>query len=85
MGALNKNLLSTGTKTLLNVASHPNVCFDVCECGNNALNLLVSLTEGMVYWKTPAISYIGDGICDIVFHGVRCTNFYEFLNNVGCY
>lgn len=83
LGALNKNLLSTGTKTLLNVVSHPDVCFDICECGNNVLNLLTSLTTGIVYWRTPAISYVGDGNCDIVFHDVRYTDFYKFLDDVG--
>ena len=35
LGALNKSMLSTGTKTLLNIIQHPDKCFNVCECGNN--------------------------------------------------
>lgn len=38
LGSLNKNLLSTGSKTLLNIVSDSSVCFDVCECGVNVLD-----------------------------------------------
>ena len=37
---VDKNQLSTGTKTLLNVLSNPALCFDLRECGDNALELL---------------------------------------------
>lgn len=33
--------LSTGTKTLLNISQHRDLCFDTIECGNNALTLLM--------------------------------------------
>lgn len=33
LGALNKSCLSTGTKTLLNIYSHPNKCFDDVSVG----------------------------------------------------
>lgn len=46
LGALYKQHLSTGTKTLLNVLNHPDKCFSTIECGYNALTLLMGFTEG---------------------------------------
>ncbi|MDE7307768.1 MAG: DUF4869 domain-containing protein [Lachnospiraceae bacterium] len=40
LGNLNKSMLSTETKTLLNIINHPDICFNVAECGNNALQFL---------------------------------------------
>ena len=42
---VDKNQLSTGTKTLLNVLSSPALCFDLRECGDNALELLPLITS----------------------------------------
>lgn len=73
---LSREYLSTGTKTLLNVLSHPNVCFNVAECGTNALKKLVTFNRGMVYW--PRISLMGfTGKCDIEVDG---TNFNNILD-----
>lgn len=83
LGALNKNMLSTGTKTLLNILKHPDKCFDVCECGNNALSLLPLIKEGNVYWECPAVSYSGNGECDIYYNGKHFNDFYSFLESVG--
>lgn len=41
-GSLRKDYLSSGTKTLLNIISHPDKCFDVCECGGNVLSFYQS-------------------------------------------
>lgn len=46
LGALFTDNLSTGTKTLLNIWQHRDLCFDTIECGNNALTLLMGFTEG---------------------------------------
>lgn len=46
LGALFTDNLSTGTKTLLNISQHRDLCFDTIECGNNALTLLMGFTEG---------------------------------------
>ena len=83
LGALNKNMLSTGTKTLLNIIHHPDKCFSVCECGNNVLSLLPLITDGCLYWSIPVVTYEGDPTCDIVCNGKRYNNFYEFLESVG--
>lgn len=83
LGALNKSMLSTGTKTLLNVLSHPDYCFSVCECSNNALSLLPLITEGSIYWRVPAVAYSGNPDCDIICDGVKYNDFYKFLESVG--
>ena len=84
LGALNKNMLSTGTKTLLNIEGHPEKCFNVCECGNNALSLLPLLKNGCIFWENPAVAYDGAKECDILLDGVaRYTDFYKFLEGVG--
>lgn len=83
LGALNKSMLSTGTKTLLNILEHPDICFDLCECGNNALSLLPLIRQGNVYWEYPAVAYDGDADCDICCRGRHFSNFYDFLESVG--
>ena len=83
LGALSKSLLSTGSKTLLNIISHPDVCFDVCECGNNALSILPLIKDGCIYWKTIKLPYRGTPDCDVLYHGKRYTDFYEFLEDAG--
>lgn len=83
LGALNKSMLSTGTKTLLNVLQHPDKCFDVCECGNNVLSLLPLITEGSIYWSISTVAYTGKPECDIVCNGKEYKDFYKFLESVG--
>ena len=41
IGALNKNYLSSGTKTLLNIINHPDICFSIATCGGNALDFFL--------------------------------------------
>lgn len=79
---VDKNQLSTGTKTLLNVLSSPALCFDLRECGDNALELLPLITSGTVYWNIPFIAYVGDANCDILYNGRHYTDFYAFLGTV---
>lgn len=83
MGALNKSMLSTGAKTLLNIVTHQDKCFNVCECGNNALCLLPLIKDGSIYWEVSAVAYTGDGFCDISYNGKIYTDFYKFLESVG--
>lgn len=78
-GQLNKSMLSTGAKTLLNIIGHPDKCFNVCECGNNALQLIPEIKAGNIYWQDPIVAYAGDGECDIVLHGKHYTDFFELL------
>lgn len=82
LGALNKSLLSTGTKTLLNILANPEICFDVCECGDNALELLIKFNEGNVLWKAPILAYSGDGKCNIDMNGIHYNDFYQLMASV---
>lgn len=82
VGALNKITLSTGTKTLLNIVSHPDMCFNVVECGDNALRLLAKITEGNILWEDPFLIYAEYKDCDILVNGKnRYTDFTEFLDS----
>lgn len=79
---LNKACLSTGTKTLLNIISHPDRCFNVIECGNNALEILPQITEGNILFEYPVVAFSGKGTCDIMYRGKHYVDFYEFLQQV---
>jgi hypothetical protein len=80
-GNLDKLHLSTGSKTALNIYQNPNICFDVCECGNNVLSLIVKLNVGNILWENPILIYDGDEICDIAMEGTNYNNIYDFLKN----
>lgn len=80
VGALNKMCLSTGTKTLLNIIQHPDVCFDVSECGINALQFIPRIKDGIIIWRFPLIPYRGKKDCDILYEGILYSNFSDFLN-----
>lgn len=77
---LDKSCLSTGTKTLLNIIQHPDVCFDVSECGINALQFIPRIRNGIIIWRFPLIPYRGKKDCDISYKGILYSNFSEFLN-----
>lgn len=79
---VDKNLLSTGTKTLLNILNDSELCFDLCECGHNALELLPFITEGKAYWEIPFVAYSDTPDCDIIYGKKHYTNFYDFLDTI---
>ena len=54
---LNIDKLSTGCKTVLNILYNPDKVFDICECGDNALDVIYSLPHGNVYCAYPFISF----------------------------
>jgi hypothetical protein len=78
-GNLDKIHLSTGAKTALNIYQNPNICFDVCECGNNALCKILKIKEGNILWETPVALFRGDPDCDINFKDVNYKSIFEFL------
>ena len=82
LGAMYKENLSTGCKILLNITMNPDICFDVIECGPNALEYLAKIRNGNVYWGTPVLHMIGTSECDIIVHGLHFTDFKEFLGYV---
>ena len=82
LGKLNKEHLSTGCKTLLNIVANPDKCFDVIECGPNALQLLPLIKDGNIYWNVPVLHYVGNADCDIRIHDKHFTDFREFLGYI---
>lgn len=79
LGSLNKQVLSTGTKTILNILNNSNDCFDLSECGDNVLKFLPRVTDGNVIWDMPCLAYCGEPDCNIEYKGEIYRNFYEFL------
>lgn len=82
LGALNKALLSSGCKTLINIAYNPNICFSVAECGQNALKELACIHDGIIYWDKPMLFLLEDVECDIEHKGIHYTKYMDFLNKV---
>lgn len=82
LGALNKTLLSTGCKTLINIAYNPKVCFSVAECGPNALEALSFIDNGIVYWENPILFLTHDIKCNIEYNNIHYYRFMDFLNCV---
>lgn len=81
LGNLNKEHLSTGTKTLLNIYNYPNMCFNVIECGDNALEFLCDINDGMILWEQPFINVERDDeTCNIECRGRKFTNICDFLD-----
>lgn len=79
LGALYKQHLSTGTKTLLNVLNHPDRCFSTVECGYNAISYMLNFNQGNVYIPNTFIFSPGltsDNI-DIVWDGKHFTKLSE--------
>ncbi len=56
-GRLNIDKLSTGCKTALNIMYNPDKIFDISECGENALDVIYGLEDGMVYCEYPMIAF----------------------------
>lgn len=76
---LNIDKLSTGCKTALNILYNSDKIFDICECGDNALDVIYSLPVGNVYCSYPFISFEMDkvNVCDK--YGTREIASYEEL------
>ena len=82
LGALNRELLCTGTKTLLDVLQHPDgYCFNVIECGENAMKILAQMNSGNVLWEEPYF-FCDNFECDIEYNGEKFSRIYEFLDRV---
>ena len=77
--ALNIDKLSTGCKTVLNILYNTDKIFDICECGDNALDILYSLPNGNVYCSYPFISFemTKVNVCDK--QGIREIDSYDEL------
>lgn len=83
LGALNKESLSTGCKTLLNIISNTDKCFNVSECGQNCLEMLAYIKDGNILWKLPVLHCILDGKqCDINIDNKHFNNFDDFVEYI---
>ena len=76
---LNTDKLSTGCKTVLNIIYNPDKVFDICECGDNALDVIYSLAEGNVYCSYPFISFDMDKVSVSDKRGTREIDSYDDL------
>jgi len=76
---VNIDKLSTGCKTALNILYNPQKVFDICECGDNALNLIYNLPSGNICCDYPMISFDMESamVCDE--SGTRVIESYEKL------
>ena len=77
--ALNIDKLSTGCKTALNIMYNPDKIFDICECGDNALDVIYSLSQGNVYCSYPFISFEMQKVYVCDKKGVREIDSYDLL------
>ncbi len=76
---LNIDKLSTGCKTALNVMYNPDRIFDICECGENALEVIYSLDAGKIYCEYPMIAFNLEKAKGIDDRGVHEFDDYEDL------
>ena len=47
--AISVKELSSGCKTVINVANFPNIIFSAAECGDNALQVIFNFNKGNIY------------------------------------
>jgi hypothetical protein len=83
LGAVGKEKLSTGVKTLINLYTHPDDCVSLIECGSNALQLLFDLSpqiSGIAYMPIPVFGYTGDWKWDVICDGVHYTDGLALMN-----
>jgi hypothetical protein len=80
LGALNKENLSTGIKTLINIIENPDKCFNVIECGTNVQQFFKYINNGNILWQLPVVFSTGERKCDIMCNGKHFDDFGEFLD-----
>lgn len=76
---LNIDKLSTGCKTALNIMYNLDKIFDICECGDNALDVIYALPHGNVYCGYPFISFDMQKVKVCDKKGVREIDSYDAL------
>ena len=82
-GPISRVMLSSGCKTVLNVAAHPDKCFDAIECGDNALAALLTINTGNVVWPNRLIYCEPNLKCSVKCDGIlftRASDFMAYLN-----
>lgn len=80
-GKLYKEYLSSGTKTLINIIQNPDKCFNLSECGSNALEFLQKISEGHVFAQNLVFypDNEDDYKCDIVVKDNHFINIFDFV------
>lgn len=78
---LGKDCLSTSSKTLINIITHPDICFDTLECGHTSLCVLLTLKNGAAYCKYPAMIMDGNVNCDIEWYNRHYNDIGSFLDD----
>ncbi len=76
---LNIDKLSTGCKTVLNVMYNPDKVFDICECGDNALDEIYALNQGRICCEYPLISFDMKSVNAVTKAGMQVIDSYEAL------
>ncbi len=76
---LNIDKLSTGCKTVLNVMYNPHKVFDICECGDNALDEIYALNQGRICCEYPLISFDMKSVNAVTKDGMQVIDSYEAL------
>ncbi len=76
---LNIDKLSTGCKTVLNVMYNPDKVFDICECGDNALDEIYALDQGRICCEYPLISFDMKSVNVVTKDGMQVIDSYEAL------
>lgn len=66
LGALYREYLSTGCKTILNIIQHPDICFSLIECGRNAKEFVLQLKNGNALWVPDQLEIEDDVQCDVI-------------------
>lgn len=78
-GGIFKNYLSTGMKTILNIISHKDLCFDTLECGANVIGEILCLEEGNIVYTPALLRGYFDRDCDIEYCGKHFYKINDFL------
>lgn len=84
-GNIPKKFLSTGSKTLINIINHPEICFITKECGNNALNFLPEISQkcsGSILMENWLFSCNENYACDFCYKGKKYQRIVEFIKAV---
>ena len=72
---------SSINQRLAAIKAYPDKCFDLVECGANALDFVAKIHDGHVFWKNIIAFPEGDESCDIDFKGKHYENIIDFLNS----
>lgn len=82
LGAIYRENLSTGCKTLLNIINNPNICFSLIECGVNAKELALQLPHGQALWYVDQLDIDNNASCDVICNGRHFTKIGDLIDYI---